>query len=405
MRVVIVADFAEASGGAQAVALASAVGLAARGVAVSYIQGAAGTIDDRLIAAGVEVVPLGLRDVWDLPAHKGAAAGIWNRTAARRLRDVLRDLAPGPLIVHLHQWTRALSPSVLPVCLESGHPLVVTLHDYFIACPNGVYYRFERDEPCGVAPLSGACLTAFCDPRSELHKLVRVARTALTRRAIRSAGFDVVHVSDRARDTIAPYLPPGLPQHRIDNPVDAARAEPAVIGPDSKIAFIGRLTREKGADLAAAAGAAVGMPLLFIGEGPAEAEIRRLAPEAEMLGWRSRAETAEILRRRVRAVVAPSRWYETGPLTVYEGLAAGVPAVVSDRAGAAEKVAHGETGLVVAPEIGALVQAFEELKDDAVASRLGAAAHAGYWSAPLDVDHHVQNLLRLYSGIAARKAA
>jgi hypothetical protein len=34
--------------------------------------------------------------------------GIWNRDAARRLGEALRGLAPD--VIHLHQWTRSLSP-------------------------------------------------------------------------------------------------------------------------------------------------------------------------------------------------------------------------------------------------------------------------------------------------------
>ena len=396
MRVVVIADFAVASGGAPAVAILSAIGLSRRGVAVTFVQGVAGDADRRLARAGIEIVSLAQRDVWDLPAARAAASGIWNRDASRRLRERLRLLPPGPTILHLHQWTRAMSPSVIAACLGTSHPLAVTLHDYFMVCPNGVYYRFDRSEPCRLTPLSAACVASPCDPRSGLHKAVRVVRSAATSATIRRGGFHVIHVSDRGRDTAAPFLPEAVMQHRVDNPVEAVRAEPARIGPGSRIAFFGRLTREKGADLVAAAAEAAGMPALFVGEGPAEAEIRRLSPGAEILGWRPRHEVDEILRTRVRALAAPSRWYETGPLTVYEAMAAGVPVVASTRAGAAEKVAHGTTGLVVEPDVGALTDAFRALADDGTARRMGALAHAAYWAEPMDVDAHADHLLRLY---------
>lgn len=402
MRTVILADFAEPSGGAQAVAILSALGLARLGRSVTYIHGIAQTADRRLAEAGVEVASLGLPDVWTMSAPRAAASGIWNRTAARRLERVLAGLPPGPTVLHLHQWTRSLSPAVLPVLLRSGHPLAVTLHDYFMACPNGVYYRFDRGEPCALTPLSPACLVALCDPRSSLHKAIRVIRTAATRAAIREARFDVVHVSDRGRDTIAPFLPAALRQHRIDNPVEAERREPPAISPGSPLAFLGRLTREKGADLVAKAAREAGMPVLFVGEGPAEAEIRRLNPEATLLGWRPRAEVDALLRGGIRAVAAPSRWYETGPLTIYESLAAGVPVVASCRSGAAEKVVHGETGYVVEPSVEAVADAFRALRDDAVASRMGRLAHRRYWEAPLDLAAHTDGLVELYDGMLAR---
>src|SRR4051812_38152972 len=165
MRIVVLADFAEPSGGAQAVALRSALSLAAIGVPVTYVHGIGGSHDPRLDAAGISVMGLGLSDVWDRGALGGAASGIWSLEAARRLGAVLDGLPAGPTILHLHQWTRSLSPSVFRALLGTGHPLIFTAHDYFIACPNGVYYRFDRGEPCMLTPLSPACLAAPCDPR------------------------------------------------------------------------------------------------------------------------------------------------------------------------------------------------------------------------------------------------
>ena len=396
MRVVIIADFAEASGGAQSVAIQSAAALARGGVEVTYIHGVGGAIDPRLASPGIQAVGLAQPDIWSRSALAGLGAGIWNRDAARRLAALLDSLPSGPKVQHLHQWTRSLSPAVFPVLLRYGYPVVVTLHDYFMACPNGVYYRFERDEPCSLRPLSPSCIAARCDPRSMAHKAVRVLRAAATRAAVGEVPFEVIHVSDRARDTLAPFLPPRVRQYRIDNPVEVVRSSPAEIAPDATLAFVGRLTREKGAELAAIAAARAGMPIMFIGDGPAEAAIRRANPAAMLLGWRSRAEMDELLCRDIRAVVAPSLWYETGPLTVYEALAAGLPAVVSDRAGAAEKVVSGETGLVVEPQVEALASAFGRLSDIASVRRFGRAAYDRYWEAPLSAERHAAALIGLY---------
>jgi glycosyltransferase involved in cell wall biosynthesis len=404
MRVVTIADFATPSGGSQAVALQSALGLATRGVSVDYLHAVDEPTDPRLAGSTVRLHGLAQQDVWDQPALKAARAGIWKGAAARGAEAVIRALPPEPTILHLHQWTRAFSPAIFSALLRSGRPLVVTLHDYFVACPNGVYYRFDREEPCGLMPLSAVCLAAPCDPRSHLHKAVRVLRTCATRLAIRGGGFDIVHVSDKGRDTIAPFLPRDVRQHRIDNPVDIARGERADAGRGSAIAYVGRLTREKGADLVAAAAKEAGMPALFIGEGPAEADIRRLNPSAELLGWRSRDDVSALLRTTARAVAAPSRWFETGPLTIYEAMALGVPAVASSRSGAAEKVRDGETGFVTEPDVASLAAVFCRLADPTLATRLGTAAYDRYWAAPLSPEAHVDALLELYRAVLDRAA-
>jgi hypothetical protein len=73
--------------------------------------------------------------------------------------------------------------------------------------------------------------------------------------------------------------------------------------------------------------------------------------------------------------------------------------VASRRSGAAEKVADGETGFVVEPEVAALAGAFEALKTDALTARLGREAYDRYWQAPLTLAAHALSLLALYRRI------
>lgn len=401
MHVVILAEFASASGGAEKVALESARGLAEAGIAVTYLQAIPGDPDPLLAHESIRRIVLGLPDIWSLGGTRAAAAGIWHAAAARALAAALAALPERPDCLHLHQWTRTLSPAIFPVLSGAGVPVVVTLHDYALACPNGVYYRFDRAEPCGLTPLSAACITAPCDARSRAHKLVRVARTIALRQAVRGRPLHVVHVCDASRrrmgDLLGGYA---VTHHRIDNPVRVAEGPAAVPERGDAIAYVGRLTREKGADLVADAARAAGLPALFIGSGPLEAELRA-RDGVEIIGWQSPEAVWAILRRRARALAAPSRWYETGPLTVYEALAAGIPVVASDRSGAAEKVRHGQTGFVVAPEIGSLASAFTALRDDACARSLGAQAYAAARAAPMTLATHAAALRALYGGLAA----
>jgi glycosyltransferase involved in cell wall biosynthesis len=350
-------------------------------------------------------VALGLDDVWALSAVKGAVKGIWNGAAAKKLAALLPTLRQdGETVLHLHQWTRSLSPSAFGALLGSGMPLAVTAHEYFLACPNGVYYRFEQEAPCGLEPLSLRCMTAACDPRSFAHKAVRVARGLKLRGAIAERDFDVIHVSDRGRETLMGFLPRHLRHHRIDNPIPLAKGPVAIIKPQARFAYIGRLTKEKGAVVAAAAARLADAPIQFIGDGPAEAEIRAVNPQAEIAGWLPRERIDEMLRGELRAVVAPSLWYETGPLTVYEAAAAGVASLVSDRCGAAERVKHGVGGFVVEPRADALAAAMRRMLEGGVAQRLGMGAYGEYWADPPTPQAHAARLIALYTDMLKRRA-
>lgn len=398
MHVVILADFAVANGGAPAVAIESARSLAELSVPVSFIHAVGNDRDPRLSHGNINCIGLGQEDIWNLPTLKAAAFGIWNTTVAKRLRMALKSLPGGPKVIHIHQWTRSYSPSIFSEVLGLGHPVVVTMHDYFLVCPNGVYFRFEHTRPCWVEPLGPRCLVAPCDPRSSFHKAVRVARTAALTRVLKDATIGIIHVSERGRSTIAPHLSSQARQFQLANPVRIDRRPPADPASSKQIAFVGRLTREKGAHILAEAARLADVPTVFIGDGPLADEIRAINPDAHITGWRPMDEVAAMLRN-VRAVAAPSLWYETGPLSVFEALSSGIAPVVSNRAGASEKVKHGQTGFVVEPSAVAVAEALHILSDSQTAQIIGATAYDDYWSSPLTPEAHVRGLLDIYQSM------
>ncbi len=397
MHAIIVADFAELTGGAQRVAVESARALAEAGARVTYIH-ATETVNSLLVHPAIETVCMHQPDVWTLGAARGGAAGIWNTAAARKLRAVVAPFAgASETIIHLHQWTRAFSPAIFPVLMQARLPLFITAHDYFLACPNGVLFRFDRTAPCELPPMSLACVGANCDPRSYLHKAVRVLRTAATRQSFGTSDVNIIYVSDRGRDTLVPLLPKNWRHDRVDNPISIARTPPIDAAMSGRsLAFIGRLTPEKGALVAARAAAVANAPILFVGDGPAAADIKAACPHAEITGWLAPAAVETLLRTRVRAVVAPSLWMETGPMTVYEAQAFGLATIASDRCGAAERV-KAQTGFVVAPTVAALAEAFTRLKDDRLAQDMGRAAYQTYWADPPTPAAHARRLLALYA--------
>jgi len=402
MQVVVVADYAVADGGAPRVALLSARALAERGTPVTYVHAVGDAGDGLLDHPRITRIGLGARGVHAQNPLAGALAGIWNIGLQRKLRIVLAALPPGPRVLHLHQWTKAWSPAVLATLLAQRAPVVVTLHDYFLLCPTGVFYRFDTGAPCTLRPLSAACCVAGCDPASRAHKAIRLLRGVATARAMAGRGFHVVHVSDRGAATARPFLPPGAISHRIDNPVEIAgggATMPATLG--DKLVFVGRLTREKGVLIVAEAARQARVAPLFIGDGPLAAELRASCGNAAVTGWMDPAVALARMRAEARAVVAPSLWPETGPLTVYEALANGIPVIGSDRAGASEKIADGETGFIVPPEAEPMAKAARALADPAQAARMGQAAHARYWATPLTPERHAAALEMLYAEILA----
>jgi len=184
MRIVIVCDPGSVDGGAAKVAISSARGLADTGLPIDFIC-TAGPIAPQLLHLNIAVHCLNMASVWAKANPLAAAAqGIWNGAARKQFENILKGLPAGQTVVHFHQWTKSFSPSVLAAPSQLGMASVVSLHDYFLACPNGAYYRFADAAPCTLSPMSGSCLMTPCDRSSSLHKAVRVARQYVTAKAL-----------------------------------------------------------------------------------------------------------------------------------------------------------------------------------------------------------------------------
>ena len=403
--VVMLNDAAHVDGGGSQVGIAEAVGLARRGVDVAFVA-ATGPIDPDL-ASSVSVTCTNQGKITESGgggALSGAALqGLWNRRAAEAVRATLSERDPNTTVVHAHGWTKALSSSALRAATRAGFPVVVTLHDYFTACPNGSYYDHRAGRICRRRAMSAACVVANCDSRTYPTKLYRVARQVVQRNAggVPATIKHYISISHFSRNVVAPYLPQRARVHPVRNPIDATPGPPVDVATNSPFLYVGRLSPEKGAAFLASAARAAGVPLVVVGEGSERERIAQLNPSTVFDGWLSRDAVRERLRG-ARALVLPSLWQEPFGIVVLEAAALGVPAIVPDETAASELVIDGTTGLIfpTGSEDG-LVQALRRLQDDAFVAALGKQAHATYWADPATLDAHLDALLGVYEEVLA----
>lgn len=400
MHIAIVCDPGHVDGGAAKVAIASARGLADAGIAVDFIC-TFGPFAPELDHPRIRIHCLNMASVWERANILAAAAqGIWNGAARTALDNILRTL-PRETIVHFHQWTKSFSPSVLAAPARAGLPALVSLHDYFLACPNGAYYRFGEAKTCSVAPLSGACLAAACDSRSALHKAVRVARQYATVRALNQAGpsLNLLSVSPFAERVMDGFIPARHRRFVVRSPIAIERSDPVPVAENTEFIFVGRMTPEKGVPLLAQVAQRNGLPMTFVGDGPLLANIKTMGPSIHCTGWQDSAGVEAVLRR-ARALVFPSTWYETGGLVVLEALARGIPALVSRTTAAADFITDGENGFLIDPgDADQLETCLRRLADDSLAEKMGHAAYERYWANPQSLAVHVTKLLEVYGAI------
>lgn len=403
-NILIINDFAHVNGGASQVALSSAIGLAREGYRVTVFS-AVKPIMPELSENGVEVICTEQSEILKNPSRFMAAGqGLWNLKAARILSKKLETCEKARTVIHFHSWTKALSSSVIRVALNKGFKVVCTLHDYFMACPNGGFFNYQTNTICNLRPLSLRCITKHCDVRSYPQKSWRVVRQFIQR----SLGMipDGVHhyifVSNFSLNIMKKYLPSKAHFYFVPNPVESNQnAPPIEVSKNSAYLMIGRLSKEKGVLLFAEAAKAGNCNAVFVGDGEYRSDIRSINPHARITGWVSHSQVHKHLER-ARAVVFPSLVYEAQPLVVLEAASCGIPIIVSDSCAAREMVCNGVTGLwFKSGNIDDLVKKMQMLQDNNLVSTLGQASYKNYWMYPSPMEKHVATLQEVYHRVLA----
>ena len=307
---------------------------------------------------------------------------LWSRQAYRGIGAVIADFAPD--VVHMHNIYHQLSPSMIRASVKAGVPVVMTLHDYKLACPT---YQF-LDQGVICTACVGGSLTSAVKRRCKDGSLAASTIAAVevgAHRLLKSYDPVATFVCPSAflRDQmVAAGLHPGKMVH-LDNFTDTQ--VPVRDAAGSGVLFAGRLSREKGVDvLIEAAGVLAtyvsGVLVDIVGDGPERGELehlaQRVAPGAVRFHGRVSAQDVRAHLRAARVSAVPSRWYENQPLSVLEAFASGVPVVGSALGGLTDLITPSVDGaLVPAEDALALAAALRPYLADAELSlRQGAAA-------------------------------
>ncbi|WP_088625589.1 glycosyltransferase family 4 protein [Oceanicola sp. 22II-s10i] len=391
LRIVILNDSSQADGGTAALALLSARLLREQGHQVTYICGDEGD-DGALEAQGITLVSCGGRRLLDQSRASAMRDGIYNKAIRDRLaRDITAHDTPDT-IYHLHGWAGILSPSVFDALKPVAERTYVHAHDVFLACPNGVYYDFPREEICHRVPMSAACLVTNCDKRAYHHKLWRGMRQRALHQAFDTslpwAGVITLHP-----DMAEPLSRGGVPERLMNvvrNPAEPFSDTRIEAENNRTFGFIGRVDAGKGVRTLCQAARLANVPLKVIGDGAERADLAREFPEVKFTGWLAPEAIGERLKD-VRALVMPSRFPEPFGLVAAEGSRSGLPVLISDAALLAREIEELGLGFkadVRTPEaLSVVLRAMAAMPDDDVREIslrgfTGAAAisqtHAGW---------------------------
>lgn len=280
---------------------------------------------------------------------QGFVAGIYSPAGVKAMREAI--VMEKPDVVNVHNLYPFISPAALHECRKAGVPVVMTIHNFRLICPTGLFMRDGK--PCEECLQRGdewGCVKHNCE-QSILKSIGYAARNAVAR--LKRHYLDCVDlfacITDFQRRKL---IAAGFPAEKIvviPNSMDAdADSEPR---PGSYVAFSGRLSREKGVDLIIeAARRNPEIPFRLAGAARDKELIGNLPANVELTGYLSGQSLSEFYAN-ARFFVMASRWYEGFPMTILEAAAHSKPMIAPDHGGFTEIIGTGDkaTGILTPP--------------------------------------------------------
>jgi glycosyltransferase involved in cell wall biosynthesis len=143
----------------------------------------------------------------------------------------------------------------------------------------------------------------------------------------------------------------GFPERRITTVPYMMAAPESGVDPSMNqyVAYVGRITPEKGISTLLASAEMTGLRVRIAGDpSPMPELVKKAPPNVEFLGPLCREEV-DALYRGARFLVVPSLWFETFGLVAAEAMSHGVPVIASNIGALTEVVDDGATGLLFEP--------------------------------------------------------
>lgn len=331
-----------------------------------------------------------------------ATGTVWNDRARREL--AAHFARERPMVAHVHNTFPSLSPAVYRAARDAGIPIVQTLHNYRLVCPNSLLFRDgARCTECLTRSVKWPAVRHACYRDSHAASAVTAAMLAVHAAAgTWRTGVDAyIALTNAARDR---FIAGGLPAERIEVQPGFLAVDPGAGAHDGGYAlYVGRLSTEKGvATLLSAWRAAYhhGRRLLIAGSGPLETRLDRTAPGVEFIGQCSNDRVLALMRD-ATMLVFPSECDEGFPVTLLEAFATALPIIAGDHGAMAELITHDRTGRhFVAGNVTSLADAMAwAFENPGPRASLGNAAREMF-TRTYAADHAYGRLNALYERLA-----
>lgn len=277
-----------------------------------------------------------------------ASKTVWSQEAYQTVTKILKEDSYN--LIHVQNFFPLISPSVYYAAKNVGVPVVQTLRNYRLLCPNGLFFRNGKvcEDCLGQAiPFPGVIHACY----RENHLASATVAAMLTTHRILNTWAEKIDIfitlTEFARQK---FIEGGLPAEKIYVKPNFVDPDPGVgEGLGGYALYVGRLSVEKGLDTLLQAWNYLDgrLPLKIVGEGPLADKVIQHTQDLKNVEWLGRRSMQEVyeLMGNATVLIFPSKWYETFGRVAVESFAKGTPVIAANIGAIAELVDHDRTGL------------------------------------------------------------
>jgi len=273
---------------------------------------------------------------------------IYNSNSSEILRNKIISFKPD--IIHVHNFFPIASPSIFYVADELNIPIVMTLHNYRLICPNALLFR--ENEICEKCinkdfAIDGVLNGCYRDSKVQTFALAFMSYVHKKKKTWQTKVSKYIALTHFAKEKVLSSSL-GLDANQIVVKPNFVEDFGFDYDKEDYFLFVGRLSVEKGIHLLLNAFKGSDKVLFIIGSGPLEEEVNRVAlshPNIVYLGFKDKEFIIQKLQK-ARALVFSSIWYETFGMTIIESFSVGTPVIGANIGSPNEIIKNNHNGLI-----------------------------------------------------------
>lgn len=328
---------------------------------------------------------------------------IYSKKNKALMKKALDEFKPD--IVHINNFQRQLSASILDAIKENNIPVVMTAHDFNPVCPASIMlYDGEICEDC-IKKGCSQCFKKKCIKDSTLKSLLGTLEKKYYDMRKMFKKFDcIVSPSEFVKDKLIEGKLNCNEIRVIHNFVNESKHEESK--PGNYAFYFGRLSKEKGImHLVKAIREIENARLIIAGEGDEREHIEEyiknnnLQERITLIGYQNQDNIRKYITN-ARFIVVPSIWYENCPYSILETMEIGKPVIASDIGGIPELVSDGINGYLYEPnDIHSLKEKLKLLfESDELAKTFGKNSRE-LFNKNYTAERYYSEIIKIYSSL------